>query len=59
LTDSAKELIYLTDFYAPDCEASIRWEIATLAINWPVMDEPLISVKDGKAPAYLVARKFE
>ncbi|MEQ6917333.1 dTDP-4-dehydrorhamnose 3,5-epimerase [Halomonas aquatica] len=58
-SDVAEFQYKCTDFYAPDCEVSIRWDDATLAINWPVMDEPLISVKDGKAPAYLVARKFE
>ncbi|MDA3875551.1 MAG: dTDP-4-dehydrorhamnose 3,5-epimerase family protein [Halothiobacillus sp.] len=59
MTDSAQKPIYLTDFYAPDCEDSIRWNDATLAIDWPVMAEPRVSVKDGEAPAYLVARTFE
>ncbi|MDA3876555.1 MAG: hypothetical protein PF483_05660 [Halothiobacillus sp.] len=33
------------DFYAPDYEA-------TLAIDWPVVGEPLVSAKDEQAASF-------
>jgi dTDP-4-dehydrorhamnose 3,5-epimerase len=38
-----------TDYYAPDCERSIRWDDPDLAIAWPIR-EPNLSPKDAAAP---------
>jgi dTDP-4-dehydrorhamnose 3,5-epimerase len=36
--------------YDPARERAIRWDDPTLAIAWPLVGEPRISVKDGAAP---------
>ncbi|VVQ25999.1 dTDP-4-dehydrorhamnose 3,5-epimerase [Pseudomonas fluorescens] len=41
-----------TDYYAKDCEASIRWNDATLAIQWPQPEQLIISQKDCDAPLF-------
>ncbi|WP_280540219.1 dTDP-4-dehydrorhamnose 3,5-epimerase [Chromohalobacter sp. 11-W] len=48
-----------TDFYAPDCEAAIRWDDVELGIDWPIKGQPLISPKDGQAPSFLKAEYFD
>ena len=35
--------------YDPSADAAIRWNDATLAIDWPVA-APVLSAKDAKAP---------
>lgn len=34
-----------TDFYAPDCELTVRWDDPTIGIDWPLSD-PTVSDKD-------------
>ncbi|SCZ67313.1 dTDP-4-dehydrorhamnose 3,5-epimerase [Thiohalomonas denitrificans] len=48
-----------TDFYAPDCEASIRWDDADLGIDWPLAGAPLVSAKDGQARTFRRAECFD
>lgn len=36
--------------YQPQCERSIRFDDPELRIEWPVVDEPLLSDKDASAP---------
>ncbi len=51
VTSDVAEFQYkCTDFYAPDCEASIRWDDAQLSIDWPVGGQTLVSAKDRQAP---------
>lgn len=38
-----------TEIYYPECDASLRWDDADLAIDWPV-SKPQLSGKDAKAP---------
>ena len=35
-----------TDYYAPECERSIRWDDPTIGIDWPTTGTPLVSDKD-------------
>ena len=50
VTSDVAEFQYkCTDFYAPDCEASIRWGDAELSIGWPIDGEPKVSAKDQQA----------
>ncbi len=47
-SDSAVFTYKCTDFYAPDCEHTIRWNDPQLNISWPVGD-PLLADKDRDA----------
>ena len=60
LSDSADFLYKTTDFYAPECEASVRSDDPTLAIAWPDAGAPpQLSAKDRDAPGLAAARCFE
>ena len=42
-----------TDFYAPDCERSIRFDDPDLGIDWPVdSTDAVLSDKDAAAPSF-------
>jgi dTDP-4-dehydrorhamnose 3,5-epimerase len=47
-SDSAVFTYKCTDFYAPDCEHTIRWNDPEINILWPVGD-PLLADKDRDA----------
>jgi dTDP-4-dehydrorhamnose 3,5-epimerase len=54
LSETADVIYKCTDYYAPECEKSLRWDDPDLAIPWPVTN-PLLSPKDqqGKRLAEL------
>lgn len=39
-----------SDYYAPECDASVRWDDPQLAIDWPLDGAPILSGKDAAAP---------
>jgi dTDP-4-dehydrorhamnose 3,5-epimerase len=47
LSETAEFLYKTTDYYAPELERSIRWDDPTLAIQWPLEEEPKLSGKDS------------
>ncbi|MFQ2708883.1 dTDP-4-dehydrorhamnose 3,5-epimerase [Aeromonas caviae] len=47
LSETAEFLYKTTNYYAPQCEGSIRWNEPQLAIEWPINDV-LLSGKDQK-----------
>ncbi len=50
LTDEAEVLYKATDFYDADCDRSLRYDAAELAIGWPIdVDEANLSAKDANA----------
>ena len=49
LSDEALFGYKCTEYYAPNCEASLRWDDPDLAIEWPE-SEPRLSSKDLEAP---------
>lgn len=49
LSDEALFSYKCTEYYAPNCEASLIWNDPDLAIRWPV-EEPRLSSKDLAAP---------
>lgn len=55
LSDVAEFQYKCTDFYAPECEGSIRWDDSTLNIDWPFEGEPIVSAKDREAPKFVVS----
>ena len=34
----------------PESEGSVFWNDPEIGINWPIEEEPILSVKDAKAP---------
>lgn len=46
LSDTAEFLYKTTDYYAPALERCIRWDDATLAIDWGLSEAPILSPKD-------------
>jgi len=60
LSESADFLYKTTDYYAPQSEAAVRWDDATLAIDWPLAGlAPKLSAKDVAAPRLGEARCFD
>lgn len=52
LEDNCEVTYKVTDLYAPDCDAGLRWDDPDLAITWPIPDGtiPELSRKDSEAP---------
>ena len=47
VTSDEAEFVYkCTDYYNPQAEVSIAWNDSELKIDWPLCDEPLLSIKD-------------
>lgn len=43
------EIFYkCTDYYAPETEGALKWD--SCGINWPLIDDPILSDKDAIAP---------
>lgn len=47
LSETADFLYKTTDYYAPQHERCIIWNDPTLAIDWPLDGEPILSAKDA------------
>lgn len=52
LTEDAQLLYKCSDFYTPSADGAVRWDSATLAIDWPVDAKPQLSEKDAAAPDF-------
>ena len=60
LSETADFLYKTTDYYAPDCEGSVRWDDPAIGIAWPdVGAPPLLAEKDAKAPLLADAKSFD
>ena len=46
LCDDTEVQYKCSDFYAPDCDGTIRWNDPDLAIDWQFPSQPALSVKD-------------
>ncbi|MBB1428473.1 dTDP-4-dehydrorhamnose 3,5-epimerase [Shewanella sp. SG44-2] len=47
VTSEEAEFVYkCTNYYDPTSEISIKWNDASLGINWPIAIEPQMSIKD-------------
>ena len=53
-TEADTEVCYKVDgLYAPACDAGLRWNDSTLAIDWPLEGAaPVLSDKDAALPAF-------
>jgi dTDP-4-dehydrorhamnose 3,5-epimerase len=56
LQDHTEFLYKTTDYYAPQFERCIAWDDATLAIDWPLIDAPLLSAKDAQGNTLQLAQ---
>ena len=59
LSDSAEFLYKTTDYWAPQHERCIRWNDSSLAIDWPVGGDVLVSPKDAQGVAFADAEVFD
>ena len=58
LSQDAEVLYKTTDYWAPEHERCIAWDDTTLAIQWPIEGEPLLSAKDRQGKAFASAEVF-
>ena len=58
LTDAAEVLYKTIDYVAPEHERCIVWNGKTLAINWTVHGEPVLSRKDAQGNLFAEADIF-
>lgn len=58
LSDSAEFLYKTTDYYAPQHERCLKWDDPTVAIDWPLQGNPILSEKDNKGLSFAEASKF-
>jgi dTDP-4-dehydrorhamnose 3,5-epimerase len=58
LSDSTEVLYKSSDYYAPECERSIRWDDPSISIGWPLTLKPTLSAKDSSAPPMSQAELF-
>jgi dTDP-4-dehydrorhamnose 3,5-epimerase len=58
LSEWAELLYKTTDYYAPECDRSIRWDDPDIGIEWPFDGTPILSDKDAAAPLLRNAEVF-
>jgi dTDP-4-dehydrorhamnose 3,5-epimerase len=46
LSESAEFLYKTTDYFAPQHERCLRWNDASVAVDWPLRSMPVLSLKD-------------
>lgn len=59
LSDTAEFLYKTTDYYSPAHERCLAWDDATVAIQWPLTEEPLLSEKDKLGKFLCDAEAFD
>ena len=52
LSDWAEVLYKTTDYYAPEHERTLAWDDPTIGIDWPIVEEPILSAKDHHGSAF-------
>ena len=58
LTETAEFLYKTTDYWAPAHERCIAWNDPSIAIDWPIKGEPILSKKDALAATLKTAEMF-
>ena len=59
LSDCADFLYKATEYYAPQFERTILWNDLDLGIEWPLVDQPILSAKDVAAKTFRESEVFE
>lgn len=57
-SDTCEFLYKTTDYWAPEHERCIRWNDPTLAIDWPLSAEPVMSAKDLHGTNFIDAEVY-
>jgi len=52
LSDTTEVLYQMTDVYAPDLAAGVRWNDPSFAIGWPISSGVVISERDANYPDF-------
>ena len=51
LTETAEVLYKVTDYYAPEAEAGLKWDDPEVGVEWPIAPgEVITNARDGKWP---------
>ncbi len=58
LSETAEFLYKTTDYYAPEHERCVRWDDATLAIQWPADNQNILSAKDQSGKSFTETEVF-
>lgn len=58
LSETAEFLYKTTDYWFPEHERCIRWDEASLAIDWQLQAEPSLSAKDAQGRSLAEAELF-
>lgn len=58
LSERAEFLYKTTDFYAPEYERTLLWNDPELAIDWPLISEPILSDKDQQGKLLAEAETY-
>lgn len=58
LSEVAEVLYKTNNFYAPECDRTLRWNDPDIAIDWQLKDDPILSEKDRNAPFLEFAELF-
>jgi dTDP-4-dehydrorhamnose 3,5-epimerase len=59
LSETADFLYKTTDYYAPQHEACLKWDDATVGVDWPLTQAPILSAKDQQGLSWADAPKFD
>ena len=52
LADSTEVMYQMTDFFAPELAAGVRWNDPIFGIKWPMADPIVISARDASYPDF-------
>jgi len=59
LSETAEFLYKTTNYYAPELDRCIAWDDSSIAINWPIDNEPQLSFKDKEGLILQQAEVFQ
>ncbi len=49
--EADSEIVYkCSDYYAPEAEGALRWDDPAIGIEWPIIEDAILSEKDVNAP---------
>lgn len=58
ISDEAEFVYKCTNYYDPSTEVSLAWNDPSVAVEWPISDQPQLSIKDQNGLALCKAPKL-